>query len=70
MRSPLNLSRSVDYEAIKRNALHDQKVLVVSVDDHRLSWPEKELLRQIGEKLYGRPRSAENSNGRQGKRRA
>ena len=28
-------------------------VLVVRLDDDRLTWPEKELIRQIGEKLYG-----------------
>jgi hypothetical protein len=28
-------------------------VLAVSVDDHRLTWPERELVRQLGERLYG-----------------
>jgi hypothetical protein len=28
-------------------------LLAVSVDDQRLSWPEREFIRQIGEKLYG-----------------
>jgi hypothetical protein len=23
------------------------------VDDHRLHWPEREFIRQIGERLYG-----------------
>jgi hypothetical protein len=41
-------------EAIKRYGWRDQGVLVVSVNDHRLSWPERELVRQIGSKLYGR----------------
>lgn len=61
---------SIDYEAVKRNALHDQNMLVISIDDHRLTWPERELLRQVGEKIYGRPRSLESVDGRQGKRRA
>jgi hypothetical protein len=30
----------------------------VSIDDPRLTWPERELVRQLGEKLYG-PRVAE-----------
>jgi hypothetical protein len=25
----------------------------VSLDDQRLTWPERELIRQLGEKLYG-----------------
>lgn len=68
-RSGLKQPTTVDYEAIKRNALHDQGMLVVSIDDPRLSWPERELLQQIGEKVYGRPRSLERANGRQGQRR-
>jgi len=31
----------------------DQNILVVSANDQRLTWPERELVRQIGEKLYG-----------------
>jgi hypothetical protein len=41
-------------EHLKRDGWHDQNVLVVSPDDHRLTWPERELIRQIGEKLYGK----------------
>jgi hypothetical protein len=32
-------------------------VLAISAVDPRLSWPERELVRQLGEKLYG-PSSA------------
>jgi hypothetical protein len=39
-------------------------VLAVAVDDHRLTWSERELIRQIGEKLYGkRPEDLEARNG-------
>ena len=41
-------------EQIKRNGWRDQNVLVVSANDDRLSWSERELIRQIGEKLYGK----------------
>jgi hypothetical protein len=41
-------------EAIKRYGWRDQGVLVVSADDRRLTWPERELVRQIGSRLYGR----------------
>ena len=33
-------------------------MLAVSVDDDRLTWPEKEVVRQLGEKLYGKLREA------------
>jgi hypothetical protein len=39
-------------------------VLAVSVDDHRLTWPERELVRQLGERLYGkRPETKEADDG-------
>ncbi|MEZ0468639.1 hypothetical protein [Phaeobacter sp. SYSU ZJ3003] len=44
-----------DPEQVKRDGWHAQGVLAVSVDDHRLTWPERELVRQLGEKLYGNP---------------
>jgi len=44
--------RSPDH--LKRDGWHDQNILVVSPDDYRLTWPERELIRQIGEKLYGK----------------
>ena len=40
-------------EHVKRNGWRDQKILVVNADDARLSWPEREFIRQIGDKLYG-----------------
>ena len=41
-------------EAVKREGWQEQGLLVVSPEDERLSWPERELVRQLGEKLYGR----------------
>ena len=43
-----------DPEQVKREGWREQGVLAVSVDDVRLSWPERELVRQLGEKLYGK----------------
>ena len=40
-------------DEIKREGWREQRVLAVSLDDARLTWPERELLRQLGEKLYG-----------------
>lgn len=40
-------------EKIKQEGWQSQGVLVVSVDEPRLTWPERELVRQLGDKLYG-----------------
>jgi len=43
----------VDAEAVKRDGWRDQKILVVSERDERLDFVERELVRRIGERLYG-----------------
>ena len=40
-------------EEIKREGWREQGVLVIAENDDRLTWPERELVRQLGEKLYG-----------------
>jgi len=40
-------------DEVKREGWREQRVLAVSLDDDRLTWPERELIRQLGEKLYG-----------------
>ena len=40
-------------DQVKREGWKEQGVLAVSLDDQRLTWPERELVRQLGEKLYG-----------------
>ena len=42
-----------DPDQVKRDGWHDEGVLAVSVDDHRLTWPEREMVAQLGRKLYG-----------------
>jgi hypothetical protein len=42
-------------DEVKRNGWQEQQMLAVSLDDHRLSWPERELVRQLGEKLHAHP---------------
>lgn len=49
-------------DEVKRDGWMEQGVLAVSVDDHRLTWPERELVRQLGEKLYGQGQK-ESQNG-------
>lgn len=43
-----------DPEQIKREGWRDHGILAVSEDDSRLTWPERELIRQLGDKLYGK----------------
>jgi hypothetical protein len=51
-------------EDVKRDGWQEQGVLAVAVDDDRLTWPERELVRQLGERLYGRrPEASEVQHG-------
>lgn len=49
-------------EHLKRDGWHDQNILVVNARDHRLTWPEREFIRQIGDKLYGKRDATEASD--------
>ena len=42
-----------DVDVIKQRGWREQHILVVNADDERLDWMERELVRQIGERLYG-----------------
>ena len=44
--------RSLD--AVKREGWREQGILAAAADDERLTWSERELVRQLGEKLYGK----------------
>ena len=53
-----------DADRVKRDGWHDQGLLAVSLYDHRLTWPERELVEQLGTKLYGpRPRGRRADHG-------
>jgi hypothetical protein len=53
-----------DPEQVRREGWHEQRLLAVALDDPRLTWPERELVRQLGERLYGRlPQSGEAGDG-------
>jgi hypothetical protein len=41
-------------ERVKRDGWREQGLLAVSLDDERLTWPERELVQQLGDKLYGK----------------
>lgn len=49
---------TINYNRVKASAFHDNRILIVSLDDPNLSWPDRILLEQIGERLHGRPKSA------------
>lgn len=44
---------SVDLDAIKQSGWQEQHILVVSDSDERLDFIERQLIRRIGERLYG-----------------
>jgi hypothetical protein len=44
----------IDSEAEKRTGWRRHGILIVAERDPRLSWPERELIRQLGARLYGR----------------
>lgn len=48
-----------DPEEVKRDGWLEKGVLVIAEDDDRLTWPERELVRQLGAKLYGKRRLQE-----------
>ncbi len=52
-----------DPEQVKRDGWQDQGVLVIAETDPRLTWPERELVRQLGAKLYGNRPGKESSHG-------
>ena len=40
-------------DQVKRDGWREHGLFAVSLDDERLSWPEREMVRQLGERLYG-----------------
>jgi hypothetical protein len=43
-----------DLHEIKAAGWHEQRILVVSADDKRLNWLEKQMIETIGERIYGK----------------
>ena len=44
---------TTDLDAMKRNGWRDQHILVINESDERLDFIEREIVRRIGERLYG-----------------
>jgi len=47
-----------DPEKIKQDSWRSLKILVISAEDTRLTWPERELISQVGARLYGSGRKS------------
>jgi len=45
--------QKTDLNAIKERGWRDQHILVVNASDERLDFIEREIVRRIGERLYG-----------------
>ena len=58
--SPLGRMQAnpMDVEATKRQGWRDQHILVISESDTRLNFLERQLIRSIGERLYGQAHHA------------
>jgi hypothetical protein len=50
-------------EEIKREGWHEHGILVVSEHDQRLTWPERQFIRQLGERFFGKRKCVEAQDG-------
>jgi len=41
-------------DQVKKDGWMELGLFAVLLEDQRLTWPERELVRQLGEKLYGK----------------
>jgi hypothetical protein len=66
--SPLGRMQAnpMDVEATKRQGWREQHILVISEDDKRLNFLERQLIRSIGERLYGQTPTASAKRGHHG----
>lgn len=44
----------MDVEDVKRDGWNNHRILVVSADDPRVGWIERQVIEKLAEKLYGR----------------
>ena len=49
-------------EQVKREGWREQGLLVVDANDPRLSWPDREMVRQLGDRLYGEKQDEREAN--------
>ena len=48
--------KRIDVDAEKKLGWREHGILVVKADDPDLTWPERELVKQLGRKLFGERR--------------
>ena len=46
-------AQSMDIDAVKRSGWNEQHILVISESDKRLDPMERDLIRRLGNRLYG-----------------
>lgn len=46
-------AQATDLDAVKERGWRDEHILVVGAEDERLDFVEREIVRRIGERLYG-----------------
>ena len=46
--------KKIDPEQLKKKGWEENGILVVNADDNRLNWVEKEIVKQIGDKIYNK----------------
>ena len=51
------IAEPMDKDAVKTEGWQQHQILVVALDDDRLGMIDREFVRQIGERLYGRKRT-------------
>ncbi len=66
--SPLGRMQAnpMDVEATKRQGWREQHILVISEQDTRLNFLERQLIRSIGERLYGQTNHVPSKGGQHG----
>ena len=53
-----------DPEREKRNGWRNHNILVVAMEDSRLGWPEREMIKHLAQKVFGPQARKEVTNGR------
>ena len=52
------IPNQMDIEEVKADGFNNHRILVVSLDDPRINWMERQVMTKIGEKLFGRRKNA------------
>ena len=58
------IPKRMDPEMEKRNGWNNHGILVVAMEDKRLGWPEREMVKHLAQKLFGAQAGKETSHGR------